>query len=441
MSPTTAVPAASPELRDVLCAVFVLSDFQQLVLYSLGEPLANFVDEHRALPAVAFDLLGETDRRGVTELLLRAAVQARPARPDLRDVVGRVCPAALAQPAEARDQVQVVGRAVTAVQARLADERVRRRVADSRDKLAAVAGQIDQLERYKRLHECLHVILFRYYHQIADTARRFKTDPLASDTLADYITDLQGQARTARAVIGGLPAGPIGQGLELPRVADLDTAAGELATAREQLNELPAGNAVRRLKRVLAFHPIRINQALTTIAAALPLGLLAETLAAAASATEADKAADPIRFGEATLRALHPRLLARVAEHTAWQQAENDLWRAEDDLYQQTADARDEFVFLWPGVQAELAALAALDPSAEWVAQLARCAAAVTASLAAAAPGGDFPDRIRLAFKDYRRSAMLRFFAVDDGLRALCSEVVALGGPIRDLLQEVTHAP
>jgi hypothetical protein len=440
MPPASPSPASSKALLNALTDAFNLEELQQLVYQTLGRPLRNLVDEHADFTTVVFTLLDKTYRDGVSAVFLRAVLLSKPARSDLRPIIAQVCPEALQLPAESKAEVLVIDQAVREVHGQLDDPRVRQQVAESRGKLTLVANQIDQLERYKNLHECLHKILFQFYHQVADAARRFKTDPLASDTLADYATQIGDQARTARTVINGLPTGPTSQGLELAWVGQLETAVGEFGKARQDLNEAPAADGVRRLKRILGFDPIRINASLTKIAGDLPLPLLADTLDKAAQAADGKPGAKPIRAGHQALQALYPQLTVRVAEHTSWQQVENDLWHAEDNLYQKTPDAREEFLFLWPSIKAAIAALAALDqPTADWVVQLNHFAPLVDAALATGPAEAAAPDPTRLAFKDYRRAAMLRFFAVDDGLRKLCTEIVALSDSINNLLHEVPH--
>src|SRR4051812_27174600 len=113
-------PYASEELRDALGEAFPdLAALRDLVMFNLGVRLNYLVDEHQPHPAVVFDLLVQSESRGLTNFLLRAAVVARPGVPSLHAIVARVCPAALTLPAGGAADVEVVRRAVLAVRGRL----------------------------------------------------------------------------------------------------------------------------------------------------------------------------------------------------------------------------------------------------------------------------------------------------------------------------------
>ncbi|HKB37972.1 MAG TPA: hypothetical protein VKD72_16110, partial [Gemmataceae bacterium] len=308
----------------------------------------------------------------------------------------------------------------------------------SRQALASAADQVGQLEVYKRLHELLHKVQFRLFYQLENAARRFKTDPVANDLLANYISDLRDRAKEARPLAGALPDLPAARGLEFVWITEFDDTVAKLAAGRDALDDRQVLAGVRRLKSLLTVHPPRLNQLLALIAGTLPIRQLLDAFSAVIAAPDGAIAVRAARDG---LVGLQPRLQAAVAEHTRWQELEKDLWLMENNLLDRAPQGRQADVpEVWNEIKLKITALRDVDPNAPWATAIGTLASAADAALAVAPPAPELPDPALFKFRDYRRTVLEQFVQVDDRLMQVCADVIPLGKPLRDLSEEVRNA-
>lgn len=417
------------ELVGILCEVFRPQlQLEMLVRVTLNVDLLTEFAEAGPLRLMAFKLVQRLEQQGLTATLLRGALRMSGQNPRVVAFCMKVAPELLAPQASPVQQVAVVVTGLESLRARLGEPEVRDAVAASRDQWEQIGSRVDHLDRYKRLHDGLHMIQVSYYRQVVDAVKRFKTDPTVADTLDEYSDGLQTLSAQARATATSFPADDSGQRDEEVRwvnVLDAEVVAN-LKLARKTADVPRARMAAIRLKTLLTMESARVNHALTEVARQLPLNRLIETLGKLAGPAPEDQ---PLRDGLAGLRQLYPRLVGQIAGHTQWQRVENELWQAEDGLDRDGPDGREEFTVLWPAIRGDVQALIDLDRAAEWAGELTGRAADVEAALAA--PAGP-----REAFRRYRRQAMLRFFQVDLSLRDLCGAITAIGTPITALLNE-----
>ncbi len=388
---------------------------------------------------VVTDLVAALERREITATLVAGALKLRPSVQALTDFCRQCFPSLLSAPAPAGEAVDVAVAGVNVVRHRLTDPAVRQRIgaAVPRESLRQIGLRIDQMDRYKVLHDCLHEIEIRYYRQTLDAVRRFRADPAAVEELDDYLASLKQFVVKSRATAAGLPAdGANGRSAELVWIGVLEAEVIQnLRSAVTQNDDLNARKAVVRLKSLLITEPSRIDGLLTAIASNLPLLELAQTLGEVSSLIPAtDPAADALKAGLDELRKLHPRLVGQIARHANWQRVAKELWQADEDLRQATPDANEEFAFLWPVIKAHINALASLEPDTPWVAELTPNIEAVDRALA-----GNPAITPRVAFRRYSRLAQLRFFEEDLSLKDLCKAVAALGDPVTQLLLEANN--
>lgn len=443
--PTPAPPSAAPpegtrlrELTDLLCSALPTeAELEMIVLESLHTGLhTDYVPDGLTLRQTASELIRALDEHGTTATLLQAVLAARPTRADLREVVARYHPEAI--PTDTDTKVNEVGRALEATARGLSDPAVRVLVEESRGSVELLRREVDVLARYKDLHDCLHQIQLKHLRQVADAARRFRTDPLAGGMLGEYLDELQIVASDAREAAAGLPATPgTLRAVELRWVSTLDAVAVGLRTALDTLDDHAASEAVRSLRTMLRVQPFRLNELLAVTAQELPLNQLLETLRRVALAVGTQSGlSGELDAGTTALAELIPDLLGHVREHWLWQEAEKELWLAEEEIHKGTPEGTAEFQALWDDVTRRVQGLAAADPSAGWARDVTRFEADLRAALAAAPPE---PVRIRLAFDRYRRTVLVRFYLVDKALKEKCGKVTAIGEPLDNLLRQVPH--
>jgi hypothetical protein len=442
---TTPAPFAAPpqdgtrlrELTDLLCSALPTeAELEMIVSESLHVALhTEYVPDGLTLRQTASALIRALDERGITPTLLHAVLAARPARGDLREVVARYHPEAV--PTDTDTKVTEVGRALEAAARGLGDPAVRAQVEESRGSVERLRAQVEVLACYKELHDCLHQIQLKHFRQVADAARRFRTDSLAGGTLEEYLDQLRIVASDAREAALRLPDTPSARPQELLWVSSLDSVAAGLRTALDTLEDGVAREAIRKLKSILFVEPFRINHLLALTAQELPLNRLLETLRGVAQAVGAQSALTrDLEAGIAALEALIPDLLGHVREHWAWQEVEKELWLAEEEIHRGVPEAMPEFASAWSGITRRVQVLAAADPTAPWAVDVTRFEADLRAALAAEADAG-VPVRSRMGFDRYRRSVLFRFYLVDKALKEKCGKVTAIGEPLDNLLRQV----
>src|SRR5262245_54777128 len=349
-------PAGLEEMTRMVCDAFTMRQLEQLVRFSIGDQLyVEYVPEGLSGRDSVFILLEEMTRRGTTAELLRGVLKARPHRPDIQEAIPRLCPVAAAAAPETKAQVAAVVTGVEIVKGRLSDPTIRAGLVSSRQALASAADQVGQLEVYKRLHELLHKVQFRLFYQLENAARRFKTDPVANDLLANYISDLRDRAKEARPLAGALPDLPAARGLEFVWITEFDDTVAKLAAGRDALDDRQVLAGVRRLKSLLTVHPPRLNQLLALIAGTLPIRQLLDAFSAVIAGPDGAIAVRAARDG---LVGLQPRLQAAVAEHTRWQELEKDLWLMENNLLDRAPQGRQADVpEVWNEIKLKITAL------------------------------------------------------------------------------------
>lgn len=426
------------DLAGIIVQLFNASELKQLVRVALDIQLYNEVAaEGQPLRDTALALIGYLERRRITVTLLIAIVKLRPNVDSIQAFCQTNAPEALRPAASVSDQVGAVVAGVNEMRRHITEPAVRDKINASRPKLEQIGGLITWMGIYKNLHDCLHQVQVRYYKAVIDAARHFRAEPEnidIADELDGYVAGLRALVVQMRANANGLPAdGAYARGQELQWIGEMETEAiGSIREAIDTKVGLPANRGALRLKSLLITEPSRINQMLTFTAAQLPLDQLIQTLDQVVT-TLAARGADGQAIATALtgLQSLYPRLIGQIAQHTQWQRVEKELWHAADIVGLDTDEARDETSFFWTAIKADVQALAELDKTAAWAADVARAATDMDNAIA-----GSDGTRVRSAFERYRRRALLQSFEVDVQLKSLCGTIADLGNPLNTLLQE-----
>jgi hypothetical protein len=287
--------------------------------------------------------------------------------------------------------------------------------------------QIDILDTYKKVHDCLHQMQIGCHNPILQEARRFP-DALACEMLPTYETALQGFIERLREVMGSVSY----LASEQTWVQTLEQGREELHAALDAIDPLRLRRAVRCLDRVVALLPSRINTRLTETARLLPLPRLVLDLNAVCQQIdrldlkETDKVAQ-FEEGVEALGRLKLALSTLIQDHDRWQVMDTELRRIEATLDQGT----EELELSWPQLKQMSVPLCGLGGEA-WVQTFRAEGDKLDAALTACDPV-----RIRTGFRQYRHRALERFERVDTALLKLCANLRKVGEPLAIVLEMI----
>lgn len=399
------------------------------------------------------DLFEFACRHGIAGRLLREAADFPPPKERLRPLAERYFAAGAAEPPPPRleDLVAAAIGGFEAAARSLEAGAAPDRLAPFAAAYQLAAARIEDLRRYKKLHDCLQLLQLRQ-REIERAARE-----VAVAELYEYADVLADAAAEARTVLGGLPnPGPE------------ETWAAALARAADLLRTAAAGaaddgpKAARLLERLLERDPSRIHGLILRHSEAIPLNGLVFSLRELRGAPGGLGAA--IAAGLLALETLQLRLGALVAEHTAWQNFDNSLSLAKSSWHEivaaagrperpadggpdgrpdgraaEPAASESQLEYLvrlaedWPDVAAKLEQIR-LQPAVapEALAGLLRYAADIGAAAAARNWGV-----VLNLFEPFAKLALRRFVEVDRRLLALVDELTRIGEPLRTIVQVI----
>jgi hypothetical protein len=412
-------------------------ELDQVVTFSLGTGLfVDYAGRGSPFRAVVSQLLAKTEQKGSTAKLFGGVIRYRPT---VRDDVAEILPEAVKLAPETEKHVADVLEGVRGVHAQLKITAVRERILRSFDDLSRTVVELDLLDRYKALHDCLHNLQIKHFRVVANAAKRLQDDPNASETLSEYLYHVQIQASYARTAAQGLPDTPGERNAAMGWIDALDSIISDLHSALVVNDNTAAIRAVYRLKAILRKQPADLDQLLVTTARRVPLSRLAETLKEVAE-TPTNGAAETLDLTRAivALQRLIPDQMGLIAEHTAWQHVASDFWQADDALHLGNSDSLEEFQYVWESLWNKMLVIIASDPTAMWAASLGQQATEFIEAfpLPAAPP---VPEPVKARFSLLQRDAMFQFFKIDHSLHRQCGEIVKLGEPLRRLLRDASN--
>lgn len=290
---------------------------------------------------------------------------------------------------------------------------------------AAASRHIVVLSDYKDLHDALHNLHFQCYSFVLLESRRSAVADINWDGLVPADSILQQIITTTGGVVARntLPPG------ETAFLTELQAARGELAAALENSDPAPLKKAARRIDRVLAIQPSRINVRLLDTARELPLAdLEASMVKIRSQLAEVDLAsAEGQRFagGVGALTKLRAGVKALCDEHDAWQEIDAEMRRIEAQLGADLGDLE----FSWESLRKKIAALCAPGRGV-WAAVLNEEIQKLDSVLAAG-----LPPKITQAFRRCYSKVGARFYDVDFELKSLCDELRKVGAELDHILK------
>jgi hypothetical protein len=422
-------------------------DALDIIVYkSLGRREINAI-ANRNWPTVqtAAACLAEVEREGTTLAFLHYCVEARrEAEPGFRDVVIAILPgfAAFVLTAKA-----AMGGAIGELY-RLggAPGEVIEAARSSRAALELLADQVETLDAHKILHDSLHRLLVRRFDTLEDAARSLVA-AASKEELRNFQDRMNTSCGTAVSTLTRIRS-PTEHGQQSTWVETLKRTATEFQDALDNETAPVVMVALHRIRHILEHEPSQINGIIFATAKALKLNDLIDALRAVSALggwSELAGAADSLSHVRAVV-------LGRVVEHQLWQDAEVALW-AYDRIFLFPADRMfGDFNLLWPDTRGMLVKLAEQERGASWSQKILKYVGQVDMALAqlelavteldGAATGPDVQakaDGLRQAFSNVRADARVRFFLVDDALKNDCAALVAIGAPIKTLLERFAN--
>lgn len=419
-------------------------DALDIIVYkSVGRREINAIAS-REWPAVRIGsaCLSEAEREGTTMAFLYYCVEARrESEAGFRDVVVAIVPTFATFVLAAKDAMGEVVGELYRTGGMVSTAAIRSALVAYRGALQQLAGEVELLDAHKILHDSLHQLQLRQFATLQDAARALAQGG-SRDTLRNFQDRMKTSCNTASGTLGRIKD-TNAQNLQSIWVDDLTRTAAALQEALDNGVASTVMQALHKVRRILEREPSQINRIIFATAKNLKLGELVEALRAVGDAgggEEPGKAADLLRDVRAVL-------LGRVVEHQLWQDGDDSLW-AYDQVFLLPAESMfADFSSLWPGTKTMIAELANQERGAVWSENilkyidlldlaLARLELAVT-QLEGAPPGPEVRKRVeelRQHFDDVRAEARLRFFVVDQALKADCAALVTIGAPLKVLL-------
>jgi hypothetical protein len=309
-----------------ICKLFTVNELKQLLLVKLELDLFAKVGSPTApLEVIAYDLIPYLLRQGLAGEFLDAVAAARPKDASLQLFVARVKGGGATTPG---DQAEAFRSAIGAVtEAVKADPLASQTVGASKARFELTRDELNRLERYKSLHDCLHTVQFQLA-AMTRAARVFPADTSAGSELTRNCDQLDRLARRARLKAAGL----LTEADEVVWIDDFDKARKSAREAVKTSGSL--ADAITALAMLLP-EAVRINGEMINAARRLGPALegLTETIETLAHQLVAAGRSDPIVSrlleGAEALHSLIPQLGGLTRTHDTWQKIDTALTAAE----------------------------------------------------------------------------------------------------------------
>jgi hypothetical protein len=433
-------PPKYQELYDALLE-FDGDILKQIVRYPLGKKLNVIVYTEQAYGKVVPDFLTWLDQQGppAIEKTLQGAMLIKPPRSLVRTFCEKYYPRAL-DPLDAGIVVKSVTHGLDVLGDFTANPQIAQTVAQFHNDFEVTRDQIRNVKKYKALHDALHELQVRLA-AIIDTIERSQVEPRSLRNLASYAVDLRRLARSARNEISGLPAIP-SLTAEEDWIDSFDAAISAMdAAARSQqpANAKTFAGISSTLSGLLR-EPPRINSLLIYAASALRFESFAKTMDLITDKLDSFPEASRSILGQlvesaGAVNVLRTRLNELVGAHQEWQWLNNQLDLAEASSGYQPQGR----VPKWQQFQPRLKALADRSAKEDWSQEIMKA----LADWIAVTPTADPPDdqareKAEVAFAEFRRDCLYRFFDVDKELKELSDHAVQIAAALDNMLNRQT---
>ncbi|MDA9393097.1 hypothetical protein WN73_21510 [Bradyrhizobium sp. CCBAU 45394] len=422
-------------------------DFPQLdaIIYRCtGEHRINGWTNDR-LPrwTIARNCIDGAEKQGLIVLFLAYVLSALPPSGTLYLLIIQAMPQAKDALPEVKSQVEEVRAGLERTRSLLNDPAARATIEQSRQTLTNLGTGISLLDGYKGLHDCLHSLQVKQISLLIASSTKIASDSLQHNALREYKDQVRTQVQCARDVIDKLPDDAALRSVETKWIDELDTASRFLQKSLDDRNPNAARIGIIRMSRVLQFQPPRLNDLIVAAATELPLQKLSVALGNLAAAVT--QGASDLTNAEAALSRLDQAVRGRVAEHDLWQEIDKQIWVIEQ-LFSDTVDTTDAFMVAWPDLKTPLRTMADLSPAADWSRNVKEYSDRIDVELLRLqSPNAVVPiGTTRTAglfdlFASLRSESRLRFFVVDQQLRRDCESLVAIGAPVKGILEMLDH--
>jgi hypothetical protein len=420
-------PLQLAALQQAIEEAYESESLAHLARYRLGKRLDLLVNVNQAFPAVAFALIQLVELRGWTDEFVRGVYEERKENPFVARFVQVHAQFVFDPRTGTGDLAKNIGDGLGAVAERLADPHDPVRavlVEQTKQTLAYLGSQFTRLSRYKRLHDCLHNLQFKYARLIATELRDFQNDPMAADNLAIYLQEMADELAQCRPQCDGLESQAAEQ--MWLNVADESVRRMQAGVAKLKQEDISKGYAL--LEGVLRVQPTRINEMLGEIMERLQLDRLREGLLQLDASTS-----DGIGRAAEALGMLSPRLNGILSDHKEWQLVDNTLRQIGTELKEESG--LETSGFLWSEATKVLDTLLDRDREAGWAVELRQLESTLNRS---------FVDQeiaaVQTAFNRLFPRTMWYFYQADKDLKVLSGELDKIGDKLRDILREVRNA-
>jgi hypothetical protein len=420
-------------LRDA----FDQDSLARMLRYRLSEKEAHdAVKLTDPMPKVVFELVNEAERAGWTLELITQAHRFVPKNAALRQFCERHAPTALAA-TDPSDGARTVEEGIRGLVRLMDNSAIRDSAVEFRTIFRGSRDNIEELARYKKLHDGLHslqlirVSFMERYLRAGAGPPDDQPAPAGPEALLELQTcefdlrrleeDLAGPAQ--KVATAAREARWLKQAHEVTRLVQRGSEQADLTVLVE---------AASIIDSVLPTEFSRIYGLLRLAFRQLRLGELVRTMKRICDKAEASGQA-PADLGRyrASLQRLEgvDRDLAElIDDHDKWQEIDNAL-RAQANGWRAPGGAPPQ----WEGTQEML--LDQCNRSGEdWAKQLAGAVGRLEAAVQGGQPGADL-------FKLVRHMAIRRFYYVDKQLDNLCAELRRIGEPLNAVWEVLTNQP
>jgi hypothetical protein len=395
---------------------------------------------------MAMACLRQADIDGVAVSFLAFAIDARKDDQPFRELIHKTVPSVADARPTTREAVSTIVNALFEAHTLLGTEGIRAAINASRVSLESVKSDAIVLQVHKELHDDLHKLQLRRYESLQEAADFATTgDRTKLGILRDFQDRLQITQPDMETMIRPLPAGDTNKRVQEQWIGKLGKAADMLQASLDNPDEAKVRMSLGIVQRILESEPTQINNVIFATARALPLPSLLETLstisvAAGPTAPNLARSADQVRT-------VHTILIAKVAEHQLWQEADDNLWTLGRVFRLPPLDVLKDFVKLWPTVRSQYEVFWRAESEQSWATRVRGYADRIGDQLSAlegkltkdnALTAADIAP-LQETFDNFRAQVRVRFFHADKELRSECTTLVEIGTPIKTILESLVN--
>ena len=303
-------PTQKKDLNDALQKAFDPDGFDRMLTLRLDKKRHNIVSDQE-FPEIVFQVIEAAERENWTADLVRGALEANPASPQLLDFVARNT---AYNPSITKKQGEGIAEILTETQ-----ELLNKRLGFLRSSFELSLQNIDVMSAYKKLHDQLHNLIFAVFPLVQDAAHLLPEGKDARSNLAKY-------DKTLRTAIAEMREAAQRQGVEAEEsewISQLDLGRKELKAVLDDFDKENLETALQKIRDVLETQPTHVNQklwrAMNSENSRLPelIKVLEEVLTYLKDGPPEQK----VKFetGIQSLKTLTAKLEALINEHDTWQ--------------------------------------------------------------------------------------------------------------------------